>query len=220
MSNPAEPAVQITNLSVAHLQAIARFSSSDKTRYVLSGVLVEVDSHRITLVATDGRRLIAARFARDCPEQGRKPMGFIIPARVIDDLRKDAVVHLTVRGRSIELLYAEGDVTVLSLTIDGVFPDWRQVTAMVSPEPFHALRVNSEFFDEFAPAFKTLTGDRGIICCGSARGVYSFRGMESHVDCIGVLMGVKERREEGIPEWCRNTPAWAMHAAPLEAANA
>src|ERR1041384_3377517 len=70
--------------------------STDESRYVLNGIFLSLKDHKITMVATDGRRLA---LVDEEAELGDKAQGeFIIPAKAVNEL-----------GR---LLQDQGDVDV------------------------------------------------------------------------------------------------------------
>ena len=69
-------------LDINELKAALAFASKDALRYVLNGVICEIDKGGITLVGTDGRRMAAIRAAHD----GDIPPAcvFVIPRRLIE----------------------------------------------------------------------------------------------------------------------------------------
>ena len=96
------------------------------------GVLVELESERISLVATDGRRLSVAngpaqQIGEHCP---KKP---VVPVRALAMVERglggDTV---KMQFRANEAFFRSGGVTVYTRLIDGLFPNWR----MVVPKSF------------------------------------------------------------------------------------
>jgi len=113
-------------IEAAHLRAISAFTSVDKTRYVLQGVLLEQVKREIRLVATDGRRLVAVR-PRACYCGSVDDLAVIVPAWLIDAIPQTArLVKLSYEpGARIEI--AISDLIISAPPIDANFPNWRQV---------------------------------------------------------------------------------------------
>jgi len=101
--------------------------SSDETRYVLNGILFSLVDNKLTLVATDGRRL--ALFDSDIEFPKSHERDFILPTKAVTELQR--------------LLGEEGDVTIstsdnlasfelngallASKLVEGNYPNYRQV---------------------------------------------------------------------------------------------
>ena len=60
--------------------------STDEARYVLNGIFVSLKDHKLTMVATDGRRLALAEEEVDFPESGQGE--FIIPSKTVNELNR------------------------------------------------------------------------------------------------------------------------------------
>jgi DNA polymerase-3 subunit beta len=127
---PERPAVQghITHVpkeTLLALQTVAGCASTDATRYILNGVLFSPDDGGV-LVATDGRRLAGApvRFS------GRE---FILPsaaAHVLgftDFTARDAAIQQPDAGKGPHIQFRSGPHTLIAKTIEGVYPNYRQV---------------------------------------------------------------------------------------------
>ena len=84
--------------------------STDTTRYVLNGISLSFRNGKMTLVATDGRRLALAETALEFPEE--QQLDAILPTKAVGELRR--------------LLDEVGTVTISKL-IDGNYPNYRQV---------------------------------------------------------------------------------------------
>src|ERR1700739_2029479 len=101
--------------------------STDETRYVLNGVLFSFKDNKLTLVATDGRRLAMVDIELEFPRSHEADI--IIPTKAVAELQR--------------LLTEEGDVKVsmgngqiafdlnktllVSKLIEGNYPNYRQV---------------------------------------------------------------------------------------------
>jgi DNA polymerase-3 subunit beta len=127
--------------------------STDESRYVLNGIFISLKDHKMTMVATDGRRLALVDEEVDVTEQSQGE--FIIPAKAVNELNR----LLGDKGE-LELRYAENQagftlrndkgssVIIITKLIEGNYPNYRQVIpaetkeriALVREEFLHALR--------------------------------------------------------------------------------
>ncbi len=106
--------------------------SKDETRYVLNGVLFSVSGGRLTLVATDGRRLAHAQDEGEV--KGDTKGEFIVPSKAVDELNRLLSTEGNVSIKFIEnfaeftLQKQDSHPTVLTTKlIDGNYPNYRQV---------------------------------------------------------------------------------------------
>jgi len=127
--------------------------STDESRYVLNGIFISLKEHKLTMVATDGRRLALADEEVDVSEKSQGE--FIVPAKAVNELNR----LLQDKGE-IELKYAENQaafalkdekgssVLIITKLIEGNYPNYRQVipaetkerVALAREEFLHALR--------------------------------------------------------------------------------
>jgi DNA polymerase-3 subunit beta len=127
--------------------------SSDESRYVLNGIFISLKDHKMTMVATDGRRLALADEEVDVSEKSQGE--FIVPSKAVNELNR----LLQDKG-DIEVRYADnqaafalkdekgGSILLISKLIEGNYPNYRQVipaetkerVALVREEFLHALR--------------------------------------------------------------------------------
>lgn len=107
--------------------------STDETRYVLNGIFFSLKEHKVTLVATDGRRLAMTDEDADVPAESQAD--FIVPTKAINELNR-----LLGQAGNVELKFSdnqaaftttnvEGAAGVLVITklVDGNYPNYRQV---------------------------------------------------------------------------------------------
>ena len=117
-------------LTAALIDRVAYAVSRDETRYTLTGVLLEVESRRLKLVATDGHRL--AGYTGDLPPgsacDGDVPMQAIVPARLLNDgvrlgarLRSPATFELYEKAAAMRI---NESVRIWSGLIEGPYPDY------------------------------------------------------------------------------------------------
>jgi len=113
--------------------------SADETRYVLNGLLFSLKDHKLTLVATDGRRLALVDEEVDVPTGSEGD--FIIPSKAIGELGRllgdkgNVEIKLAENQASFTLLEESGPGTVLmTKLIEGNYPNYRQVIPAESKE--------------------------------------------------------------------------------------
>jgi DNA polymerase-3 subunit beta len=119
--------------------------SSDETRYVLNGIYISLKEHKMTMVATDGRRLSLVDEELDVPEGSQGE--FIIPSKTVNELNR----LLQDKGE-IEIRYAENQASfnlreeksaptvVVTKLIEGNYPNYRQVIPVETKERVPLMR--------------------------------------------------------------------------------
>lgn len=126
-------AIKIEQAVLKKMLNLTSFAVSfDETRYILSGVLVKINKSKLTLVATDGKRLaIADKVLNYNPE---RDINIIIPTKTIHELNRSLGEsgELSLIIGENQVLFDLGDVVVISRLIEGEFPDYQQVVPPVS----------------------------------------------------------------------------------------
>jgi DNA polymerase-3 subunit beta len=127
--------------------------STDESRYVLNGIFISLKDHKMTMVATDGRRLAMVDEDVDVSESSQGE--FIVPAKAVNELNR-----LLLEKGEVEVRFAENQaafnlkdekgssVVIISKLIEGNYPNYRQVIPaetkeripLVREEFLHALR--------------------------------------------------------------------------------
>src|SRR5436189_187973 len=101
--------------------------STDETRYVLNGVLFSFKDNKLTLVATDGRRLAMAEIELEFPRSHESDL--IIPTKAVTELQRlladDGDVKVSMRNGQIALDLNK--TLIMSKLIAGNYPNYRQV---------------------------------------------------------------------------------------------
>ena len=101
--------------------------SSDETRYVLNGIFASFRDGKMTLVATDGRRLAMVDSDLEFPASHETDV--IIPTKAVQELQRllgdsgEVVVKLTDN----QVSFTIGDSLLVSKLIEGNYPNYRQV---------------------------------------------------------------------------------------------
>jgi len=127
--------------------------STDESRYVLNGILITLKDHKMTMVATDGRRLALVDEEVDVGEESHGE--FIVPAKAVNELNRllqdkgEVEMRYTENQASFTLKDEKGSsLLVVTKLIEGNYPNYRQVipaetkerVALVREEFLHALR--------------------------------------------------------------------------------
>lgn len=197
-------------LSYKLLTAVNVASSTDKTRHYLQGVHLEVTPGRIVYTATDGHILLTA--SEDTKHEVDR-FSAIIPRAAIDQLKIPAKngygdVTLTSRGgNKFTLDSKKTGVGIQGSFIDGSFPDWRRIVALVDAPP----RPDDKFVYTIVPRLLSRLGEAGKIV-GAATPVFRPSGnnpwpvaFPSAPSIYGVVM--PERWLVSSVDF--NLPAWA-----------
>jgi DNA polymerase III subunit beta len=101
--------------------------STDETRYVLNGILFSFKENKLTLVATDGRRLALVDLEIEFPRS--QEVDIIVPAKAVTELGRllgdEGDVRLSVEEN--QVAFQIGDTLLASKLIEGNYPNYRQV---------------------------------------------------------------------------------------------
>jgi DNA polymerase-3 subunit beta len=105
-------------------------TARENSRYAINGVLVERDGNKLTLVATDGRRLALAKGSCRGGSSEGGPKSVIIPTkalttalRLFDNDKQDVSVKITEN----QLLFATDTAVLSTNLVEGNFPPYRDV---------------------------------------------------------------------------------------------
>ena len=127
--------------------------STDESRYVLNGLFLSLKDNKMTMVATDGRRLALVDEEVDISEKSQGE--FIIPAKAVGELNRlltdtgTVEIKLGENQASFALKDDKGfSVLLITKLIEGNYPNYRQVipgeakerVPLVREEFVHALR--------------------------------------------------------------------------------
>lgn len=127
--------------------------STDESRYVLNGIFFSLKDHKLTMVATDGRRLAMVDEEVDVSDTSQGE--FIVPAKAVNELNRllqesgNIEIKYSENQASFELNGAKGfPVVVVSKLIEGNYPNYRQVipgetkerVPLIREELLHALK--------------------------------------------------------------------------------
>jgi DNA polymerase-3 subunit beta len=101
--------------------------SVDETRYVLNGILFSFKENKLTLVATDGRRL--ALFDSDIEFPKSHERDFIVPTKAVTEIQRllseDGEIQVSAADNLIS--FELNGAQLVSKLVEGNYPNYRQV---------------------------------------------------------------------------------------------
>jgi DNA polymerase-3 subunit beta len=136
--------------------------STDEARYVLNGIFISLKDHKMTMVATDGRRLALVDEEVDVPDKSQGE--FIIPAKAVNELNR----LLQDKGE-IEIKFSENQaaftlkdekglsILIITKLIEGNYPNYRQV---IPGETKERIPLNREEFLHALRRAEIMTSDK------------------------------------------------------------
>jgi DNA polymerase-3 subunit beta len=112
------------------IQQVAFAASTDESRPVLMGVLMNVEKDKVTMAAADGFRLSVRKALLS--QAASRSINVVIPARALNELARVASdpeepIYMVVPKNRGQVLFRVKDVEVVSQLIDGTFPDYQQI---------------------------------------------------------------------------------------------
>ncbi len=147
-----EKAFQMEQVQLSSmLKSVSYAQSGDETRYILNGVYFSFQEGKLTLVATDGRRLALIAKELEFPvDQGGN---LILPAKTVAEL-----LRLLDKGEKLKIAFNErrvafqiytdndesgfvGDTFLVSKVVEGNYPNYQQV---IPKETHQRIKVERE----------------------------------------------------------------------------
>ncbi len=131
------------------IERVARAASRDEVRPILTGVLMQAEEGRLTMVATDSYRLSVKHTQLESPVT--QPLEANVPARALRELSRtisaEGADEVKIALPRNQIVFRAGPVLLSSRLIEGQFPSYRQLI----PESFeHEVRLPREEFLEVA----------------------------------------------------------------------
>jgi DNA polymerase-3 subunit beta len=121
---------------VRAIRGVGYAVDTDSSRYALGSVLVEVAEDKVTLVATDGRRLSMSEMEHDLAVDNSSTL---VPSRVMTIVARVAhasgEASVQIEATSREVVVEIGGTTITGMLIDGRFPRWRDAVPEMDVEP-------------------------------------------------------------------------------------
>lgn len=119
--------------------------STDESRYVLNGIFIIFKDHKLTMVATDGRRLAMADEEMDIPEESQGE--FIIPTKAVNELSRllqdkgEVEIKFTENQVAFTIKDEKGfSILLISKLVEGNYPNYRQVIPAETKERVPLIR--------------------------------------------------------------------------------
>jgi DNA polymerase-3 subunit beta len=149
--------------------------STDEARYVLNGIFISLKDHKMTIVATDGRRLALVDEEVDISEKSQGE--FIIPSKAVNELNRllqdkgDVVIKYAENQAEFTLSDDKGfAVVIVTKLIEGNYPNYRQVIpaetkeriGLMREELLHALKRAEIMTSEKANSVKMTFGKNNL----------------------------------------------------------
>lgn len=131
--------------------------SADETRYVLNGIFISFNEGKMTLVATDGRRLAMVENELEFP--ATHEIEIIVPTKAIQELARLSGLEgdVLVKLQSNQISFEIGDSIIVSKLIEGNYPNYRQV---IPGEKKERLDLNRESFFETVRRVSLLSSEK------------------------------------------------------------
>lgn len=154
-----DSSVQFTMNQELLLNAIKKTSyaiSTDETRYVLNGIHVVFREGKMTLVATDGRRLALMENELEFPASYETDL--IIPAKTVKEVERilSSSGEVTVSLSQDKIRFEVEKGSIISKLIDGNYPNYRQV---IPSSRNHRVTLERKSFLETVSRVALLTSD-------------------------------------------------------------
>jgi DNA polymerase-3 subunit beta len=176
-----EPDMEIP---LSELQAGIRQSlfatAKESTRYALNGVLWEIKGKKLSLVATDGRRLVRTRVnLSSAPKKKFETSQLIVPAKtmsLLDRIVSSDKETACVRVGSNQIIIGCGSVVVSSNLVEGNFPkyediiptDYDKKLTLSTEAVLSAVRRSALLTSEESRGIKLSAGNNRLVFSGSA----------------------------------------------------
>jgi len=158
--------------------------TTDETRYVLNGILFSFKDNKLTLVATDGRRLALVDIELEFPRSHE--VDLILPTKAVTELARlvseEGDIKMSVSENQVAF---EVDGTFLvSKLIEGNYPNYRQV---IPPEAKERITLERESFLNSVHRVSLLSSEKS----NSVKLVFS----KNNIDIMANTPEVGEARE-------------------------
>ena len=151
------------------LRNVSYAQSSDETRYIMNGVYFSFNDEKLTLAATDGRRLAVMSKEMEISEGNAGQL--ILPAKTVAEIERllgqgdKAKVTFNDRQVAFELEVNEkdnssgllGGIYLVSKVVEGKYPNYRQV---IPREARHRIKVERELLLDCVRRAALVTSDR------------------------------------------------------------
>jgi len=126
----ADLEITLGNLQTAIEQCLFA-SAKESTRYAINGILWEITGKKLSLVATDGRRLARSRVNLTTPANEKiAAANIIVPGKtmgLLDRIGNDQRDAVAVKLLDNQILIGCANVVVISNLVEGKFPKYEEI---------------------------------------------------------------------------------------------
>ncbi|MGA2051978.1 MAG: DNA polymerase III subunit beta [Opitutales bacterium] len=151
------------------MKSVSYAQSSDENRYILNGVYFNFSDGKMSLVATDGRRL--ALVSREIQVTETNSGSLILPAKTVAELQRllgqGETVKITFNDRQVAFEIQIGEsasgtglvdnIYLVSKIVEGNYPNYRQV---IPKETEHRVKIERELLAECVQRAALVTSDK------------------------------------------------------------
>lgn len=150
------------------LKSVSYAQSTDENRYILNGVYFNFADEKLTLVATDGRRLGLTGLELEVSEENAGSL--ILPAKTVGELERlmgkgeKVKIAFNDRQAAFEIAIDEGGdsglvdhLYLVSKIVEGNYPNYRQV---IPKETEHRVKIERELMLECVHRAALVTSDK------------------------------------------------------------
>ena len=109
------------------LRKTAYAASQDDTRRTLKGVLMSFKDEKLTMVATDGRRLALVESELEFPKAAEKDI--VLPSKAVAELQRSLSSEgdVSIMVKKSQICFTVASVQIYSKLMDDTYPNYRQV---------------------------------------------------------------------------------------------
>ena len=109
------------------LKKVSYAASQDDTRRTLKGVLLSFKDSKLTMVATDGRRLALVENEMEIPKNAEKDI--VLPSKAVAELQRSLGNEgdVSVMVKKSQICFKLEKVTIYSKLMDDAYPNYKQV---------------------------------------------------------------------------------------------
>lgn len=109
------------------LRKVSYATSLDETRGVMNGLLLSFKDKKLTMVATDGRRLALVEHEVEFPAEAESDL--VLPQKVVAELMRilKSEGNMKIFPQGNQVVFNLGSTVISSKLIDALYPNYRQV---------------------------------------------------------------------------------------------
>ena len=138
------------------LRKVSYAASQDDTRRTLKGVLISFKDSKLTMVATDGRRLALVENELEFPKEMEKDI--VLPYKAVAELQRslnaEGDISLTIQKS--QICFKLGDNLIYSKLMDEAYPNYKQV---IPKETAECITVDRQLLQDAIDRASVMTMD-------------------------------------------------------------